>query len=682
MERQERFKLQSAIEYLNTYGWAIIIIFAVLLVFYELGVFNIYNMGFGAPPGACREYRPYGPNSTSYISLQGTCTNQIPQFIAKFNGQSSSVFMPNLFPSSECSMTITSWSYDIGMPSSIGGVVGGCSTNKCTSAVSSYPGGYAGIGYNDSTMVFIVGNATTNAMDVESGSFRERWVFTTFVLNDGIASTYINGILKSSFTNGVPTCISTTTWQIGNLTKMFDQATNFNGIISNIQVYNNSLTTNDIQALYTEGIGNRPIDLYTLVAWYTLNGNSYDYGGNYYNGSINNVGFIGDWYSTYTPVQGAIQTSGVVKVVSTSTSTSSTSMTSTSTSTTSFTSSSTSTTTSTLTSTSTTSTIITGVTYECSLWDVSLNCEAGYLDCTGQGIGCSTYGEVAQLPNASTWCKPGYTLSCDNGENGMTLPCNTILPAGHDWDIEGVDNFSNPCTPSLYSETLFALTESISPSGAYIGGVTPGTGNYATDMALQLSATPNPGWLFSGWTGTGPGNYTGLSPSPTIRMGGPVTEIANFVNSSSPGMCAPSNPVFNTFGSISGGTTQNAPQQTLVRDGIYGYLASTDGSTSGDTGGNWTWDFGAIKTGQFNVTWSSTDYGCASGTVTNFTTTWYASSDGSTWVQFAKAWGNYGPFVDKINGAYRYIRVEQYSNISGVTCPIAYTYVDSVCVNK
>ena len=75
----------------------------------------------------------------------------------------------------------------------------------------------------------------------------------------------------------------------------------FIGYIANVQVYNTSLSANEIQALYQEGIGGAPIDLQHLVAWWPLNGNANDYSGNGNNGQINNVNFVSNWYNGYTP---------------------------------------------------------------------------------------------------------------------------------------------------------------------------------------------------------------------------------------------------------------------------------------------------------------------------------------------------------------------------------------------
>ena len=59
----------------------------------------------------------------------------------------------------------------------------------------------------------------------------------------------------------------------------------FNGSIANLQIYNTSLTENQIGQIYSEGIGGIPISNAGLLAWYPLQGNANDYSGN------NNVGF-------------------------------------------------------------------------------------------------------------------------------------------------------------------------------------------------------------------------------------------------------------------------------------------------------------------------------------------------------------------------------------------------------
>jgi hypothetical protein len=100
----------------------------------------------------------------------------------------------------------------------------------------------------------------------------------------------LNGV-----TNAVP---SSSEWSIGGPAPYQYY---FDGQMANVQLYNTSLSANDIQALYLEGIGGAPIKLQSLVGWWPLNGNANDYSGNANNGQTYNVNFVSNWYSSYIP---------------------------------------------------------------------------------------------------------------------------------------------------------------------------------------------------------------------------------------------------------------------------------------------------------------------------------------------------------------------------------------------
>ncbi len=59
---------QSAMEYLMTYGWAILIIAVVLGVLFQLGVFGGANLAPKATPGSCQVER-----TVAGTSLAGMC---------------------------------------------------------------------------------------------------------------------------------------------------------------------------------------------------------------------------------------------------------------------------------------------------------------------------------------------------------------------------------------------------------------------------------------------------------------------------------------------------------------------------------------------------------------------------------------------------------------------------------
>ena len=288
--QSRRRKSQSAMEYLMTYGWAILIIAIVLAALFQLGVFSSASFAPKAPPGSCQVFRPNGPGTTSFISTEGECNGELPQYVAQFNGQDGDITAP--LPTTEVvNTTISTWIFASANPVSNNNIF-----------LMGNNGGTNGYG------VFVA-CANNNLAILESSV---RWICTGVTFN---SLEWQNLVLKSSGYNGnviyeiylngakvynsgqetlPPTPIPP--MYIGH-----DPANGgyFPGYISNFQIYNTSLSGNEIQAIYQEGIGGAPIDLQNLVAWWPLNGNSNDYSGNNNNGVPNGVTYTSNWFSGY-----------------------------------------------------------------------------------------------------------------------------------------------------------------------------------------------------------------------------------------------------------------------------------------------------------------------------------------------------------------------------------------------
>jgi hypothetical protein len=271
-----KIKSQAAMEYLMTYGWAILIIALALGALYSLGIMNPKNFLPRAPPGSCFVFRPNGPGTTNYVSLQGTC-GYLPQYVAQFGGGYISLPATQM-PNGGNPRTITAWIYP---------------TNEVGNHGIVY---YGGQNCNPNGAIFGLILAGNNlylwgSCDDTSTSLTPQinsWSFVAVTYNGGsIASIYLNGIQQNVSWSSSVTCNSATCTSafIGGAPGWWGGL--FSGNIANVQIYNTALTPQEIQYLYQEGLGGAPIRLGSLIAWYPLNGDAKDYSGNNNHGTIN-----------------------------------------------------------------------------------------------------------------------------------------------------------------------------------------------------------------------------------------------------------------------------------------------------------------------------------------------------------------------------------------------------------
>jgi len=296
-------KAQSAMEYLMTYGWAILIIAVVLGALFQLGVFNPMTFAPKAPPGSCQVFRPNGPGTTSFINLEGVCSGELPQYVAQFNGANIFPITANILgesyvPSGTNAISIFAW------------VKISPSDTNCWQRVVSF-GTESCNGENAALQVngdCVIGSVTydsecgpsawTADLNVNDGN----WHFIGFTLPQGAGSS--NVIL---YFDGQSYPHSGTNTGIADIVPQYivlgggPGTSAVLGDVENVQIYNTSLSANEVQALYLEGIGGAPIRLQNLVAWYPLDGDANDYSGNGNNGVPNNVIFVSNWYNGYTP---------------------------------------------------------------------------------------------------------------------------------------------------------------------------------------------------------------------------------------------------------------------------------------------------------------------------------------------------------------------------------------------
>ncbi len=285
---------QSAMEYLMTYGWAILIISVVLVVLFSLGITNPLFFAPKATAGGCQVVRPNGPGTTSFISLEGggVC-NELPRYVASFTN-SGPIEIENVAKqwSTYKEFTISFWVYvnhpsTYLYPKAVGiegsGAKGGwiislggydsAFVNMCFDSVSGWSGCFLGTDFQNNTWTNIA---------------------YTININKDQAILYINGKEVASDIN-LPTynyAASSQNFFIGPESPYASFA--------NVQFYNAILSQTEIQGMYVLGIGGAPINLQNLVGWWPLNGNANDYSGNNNDGTASNVIWSGTWWQSYT----------------------------------------------------------------------------------------------------------------------------------------------------------------------------------------------------------------------------------------------------------------------------------------------------------------------------------------------------------------------------------------------
>ncbi len=280
-------------EYLMTYGWAILIIAVVLSVLFQLGVFSSGNFQPHAQAGACQVSR-----TAAGVSLEGQCNGLLPQYVATFNAASMSYIVVgagSALVTNTRGLTVAMWVY----PTSLSG-----NGDNCFDSATDYspngnifiirPGNCGSAGTQDA--IWINGAWSFLSSPITPTMSLNTWYFVSLTYDGSYLTGYVNSNSISTAYSGTLTPANEVV--IGSAST---GAEPWQGYISNVQIYNTSLSSSEIQALYLEGIGGAPIRPQNLVGWWPLNGNVNDYSGNDNNGQVNGyVAYSSSWESGYT----------------------------------------------------------------------------------------------------------------------------------------------------------------------------------------------------------------------------------------------------------------------------------------------------------------------------------------------------------------------------------------------
>jgi hypothetical protein len=147
---------------------------------------------------------------------------------------------------------------------------------------------------------------------------------------------------------------------------------------------------------------------------------------------------------------------------------------------------------------------------------------------------------------------------------------------------------SDSATYDVSYKTQYQLTMQANPSDS--GTVSPSAGTYWYDSgsSVTISATANSGYVFSSWSGSGSGSYTGTTNPASITMNGPVSVTATLAKVSGAMISAVTltpNPAVQGSAVVFAVDVQNIASTTMsslkVQVTIYGPDGNLVGSGSG-----------------------------------------------------------------------------------------------------
>jgi hypothetical protein len=147
------------------------------------------------------------------------------------------------------------------------------------------------------------------------------------------------------------------------------------------------------------------------------------------------------------------------------------------------------------------------------------------------------------LPSGTVWTVVVGGTGYSTNLSSLTIPDELAgtyaISIGSATAPGGLEQYRPTSTdPAAYTVTgnhtlsvTFATYYWVHVAGSVGGSVTPGDAYYLANSILYLDATPAAGEAFTGWVGSGSGNYTGSNATASVLVNAPISEVASFESS-------------------------------------------------------------------------------------------------------------------------------------------------------
>lgn len=201
-----------------------------------------------------------------------TANNPFPYNVAQFNGASSNILIgtPTNLEGLQVPLTISGWFY----------TTTSSGNQPIYSAYNAPSGGqlWSLVRLDSGVLIYYTSTSSGGFHGIDSGftPSLNNWHFFTVTVSGSTSSAtvtiYLDGNTYASAGQVFTTIPATVPIYIGG--DAASSTERFKGAISNIQVYNTSLSAMAVNALYAEGITGSPVAFNNLVGWWDINGNA------------------------------------------------------------------------------------------------------------------------------------------------------------------------------------------------------------------------------------------------------------------------------------------------------------------------------------------------------------------------------------------------------------------------